>query len=91
MPQQLCGFLCLFLLLPCAEGKQQHRRPGLKGTYGAYGAPPRQQLPAASVEYVKTVLDLGKRYADGVLIYCHQDPVRAAGKYNIIKAGFKKH
>ncbi|MFD2886106.1 hypothetical protein [Chitinophaga cymbidii] len=47
------------------------------------------RLGASTPEYVKQVLDLSKQYADGVLIYCHQDPQKFSAKYNIIKEGFK--
>lgn len=48
------------------------------------------RLGQSSAAYVKEVLELGRRYANGVLIYCHQDPVRSSEKYNIIKTGFNK-
>jgi hypothetical protein len=48
------------------------------------------RLGPSTPEYVKNVLSLSKQYADGILIYCHQDPVTAAEKYNFIKAEFSK-
>jgi hypothetical protein len=48
------------------------------------------RLGPSSPEYVKNVLSLSKQYADGILIYCHQDPVSAAEKYNLIRDAFSK-
>lgn len=48
------------------------------------------RLGPSTPEYVKDVLSLSKQYADGILIYCHQDPITAAEKYNYIKAEFSK-
>ena len=47
-------------------------------------------LGASTPEYLKDVLTAGRKSADGVLIYCHQDPVKASGKYQIIKEGFRR-
>jgi hypothetical protein len=47
------------------------------------------RLGASSPEYVKQTLEQSKQHADGVLIYCHQDPVKFSAKYNIIKEGFR--
>ncbi len=41
-------------------------------------------------EYVQEVIDASLKHADGVMIYTNQDPVKNAGKYNIIKSAFKK-
>ena len=46
-------------------------------------------LGASTPEYVKEVLTAGRKCADGVLIYCHQDPIKSAAKYKVIKKGFK--
>jgi hypothetical protein len=43
-----------------------------------------------TAEYVKEVLARGMRSADGVLIYCHQDPEQFPAKYKVIKEGFAK-
>ena len=48
------------------------------------------RLGASTPEYVKDVLEAGRKCADGVIIYCHQDPVKSAEKYQIIKKGFKR-
>lgn len=47
-------------------------------------------LGASTPEYVRDVLNTGLDYADGVLIYCHQNPVKDPEKYAIIKEGFGK-
>ena len=47
------------------------------------------RLGASTPEYVRDVLTAGRKYADGVFIYRHQDPVKYAEKYQIIKKGFK--
>jgi hypothetical protein len=46
------------------------------------------KLGATTPEYVKSVLEVGKKSANGVFIYKHQDPVLSAEKYRIIKEGF---
>ncbi|MRG48340.1 hypothetical protein GFS24_24705 [Chitinophaga sp. SYP-B3965] len=48
------------------------------------------RLGESTADYVKDVLAFSKQYADGVLIYCHQDPVRNAAKYNIIREGLNR-
>lgn len=48
------------------------------------------RLGASSPAYVKEVLALSLQHADGVLIYCHQDPQQFTEKYNIIKEGFNE-
>lgn len=48
------------------------------------------RLGQSTPEYVKNVLSLSKQYADGTLIYCHQNPVTAEEKYNLIKSAFSK-
>lgn len=47
------------------------------------------RLGASTPEYLKDVISAGRKSADGVLIYCHQDPVKSPAKYLIIKEGFK--
>lgn len=47
------------------------------------------RLGGSTPEYVKDVLEAGLKSADGVMIYCHQDPVKSAEKYQIIKEGFQ--
>ena len=48
------------------------------------------KLGASTPEYVKDVLTAGMKYADGVFIYRHQDPVKNAEKYQIVKKGFRR-
>jgi hypothetical protein len=48
------------------------------------------RLGASTPEYVKDVLTAGRKSADGIFIYRHQDPVKNAEKYKIIKEGFKR-
>ncbi len=64
-------------------------KPGMPVFVDIY-ATAHSRLGASTPEYVRQVLEYSKRYADGVLIYCHQDPVRSAAKYNIIKEGFAR-
>ncbi len=45
-------------------------------------------LGDSTPEYVRTALAAGRQSADGVLIYCHQDPVRYPEKYKTIQEGF---
>lgn len=47
------------------------------------------RLGPSTPEYVKDVILYGRKHADGVMIYCHQDRVKAADKYQAIKEGFK--
>ncbi len=45
-------------------------------------------LGRSTPEYVRQVMTSGKSCADGVLVYCHQDPVLNPEKYQIIKQLF---
>ena len=47
------------------------------------------KLGPSTPGYVKEVLATGRRTADGVFIYKHQDPLTSADKYQIVKKGFK--
>lgn len=47
------------------------------------------KLGATTSEYVKEVLRMGRKVADGVIIYTLQDPKKHPEKYNIIKQGFQ--
>lgn len=62
-------------------------KPGMPVFVDIY-ATAHSRLGPSTPEYVKQVLEFSKLYADGVLIYCHQDPVKSAEKYNVIKEGF---
>ncbi len=46
------------------------------------------RLGATTPEYVEQAMLAGKRAADGVMIYCHQDPQKNPEKYQIIKRLF---
>ena len=46
-------------------------------------------LGKSTPEYVKQVMINGKRYADGVFIYCHQGKKNAPEKFRIIKQLFR--
>lgn len=62
-------------------------QPGFPVLIDIY-ATAHSRLGPSTPEYVQEVLRLGKQFADGVLIYCHQDPATAPEKYNYIKEGF---
>lgn len=38
--------------------------------------------------YVQELIRAGRKSADGVMIYCHQDPAKYPEKYRVIRAGF---
>lgn len=46
------------------------------------------RLGATTPEYLEEAMVAGRRAADGVMIYCHQDPEQNAAKYQIIKRLF---
>jgi len=46
------------------------------------------RLGGSTVEYVQEVVKRGLRCCDGVLIYCHQNPIKNAEKYQVIKTEF---
>lgn len=46
------------------------------------------KLGATTPEYVEKVIDYGGQFADGVLIYCHPNPVTFQEKYSIVKDAF---
>lgn len=46
------------------------------------------QLNDSAPEYVEEVMKLGRRHADGVLIYCHQYEDQSPDKYRVIKKVF---
>jgi hypothetical protein len=46
------------------------------------------RLGPSTPEYVREAMIAGHRAADGVMIYCHQDPVKDPEKYQIIKELF---
>ena len=46
------------------------------------------RLGATTPEYVEQAMIAGHRAADGVMIYCHQDPQKDPEKYQVIKRQF---
>lgn len=46
------------------------------------------RLGATTPEYVEEAMQAGHRAADGVMIYCHQDPQKNPEKYQIVKRVF---
>ncbi|MEL7587560.1 MAG: hypothetical protein AAGU19_12670 [Prolixibacteraceae bacterium] len=46
------------------------------------------RLGDSTPEYVGEVIQAGRQFADGVFIYCHQDPKKSPAKYKVIKKGF---
>jgi hypothetical protein len=48
------------------------------------------RLGATTPEYVEKAMIAGHRAADGVMIYCHQDPEKNPEKYQIIKRQFSQ-
>lgn len=61
--------------------------PGIPIVVDVY-ATAHSQLGASTPEYVRDVMEAGRRSADGVLIYCHQDKVKDAAKYEVIRKAF---
>ena len=47
-------------------------------------------LGNSTPEYVREVMTLARKHADGVLVYCHQDKGKAPEKYEIISECFHK-
>lgn len=47
------------------------------------------RLGATTPEYLSEAMQAGHRVADGVMIYCHQDPKANAVKFEIIKRNFR--
>lgn len=48
------------------------------------------RLGASTAEYVEKVMNFGHACADGVMVYCHQDPRKNEEKYGVIKRLFSK-
>jgi hypothetical protein len=48
------------------------------------------RLGATTPEYVEQAMVAGKRAADGVMIYCHQNPEKNPEKYQIIRQLFRR-
>jgi hypothetical protein len=52
-------------------------------------ASPHTGMPPTTPAYVKTVMEEGRRSADGVHVYRHQDRQKEPEKYEIIKQLFR--
>ncbi len=61
--------------------------PGFPVILDVY-ATAHSRLGASTPEYVEQVMRAGLLNADGVMVYCHQDPVRNPEKYQKIKQVF---
>jgi hypothetical protein len=61
--------------------------PGFPVVLDIY-ATAHSRLGATTPEYVEQAMIAGHRAADGVMIYCHQDPQKEPEKYQIIKKQF---
>lgn len=53
-------------------------------------ATPHSRLGASTPEYVGEVIRAARATADGVMIYCHQDPRKQPQKYRVIRDEFRK-
>lgn len=62
-------------------------RPGLPVVIDVY-ATRHSSLGDSTPEYVAAVLAAGRAAADGVMVYCHQNPKTQAGKYAVIRRAF---
>jgi len=47
-------------------------------------------LGSSMPQYVQAVIEAGLKSADGIFIYCHQNPERLPDKYEVIKKEFKR-
>jgi hypothetical protein len=66
---------------------RQRLGPGLPIIVDVY-ATKHSRLGDSTPEYVRQVMETGRKCADGVLIYCHQDKVTNAAKYEVLKSTF---
>jgi hypothetical protein len=62
-------------------------RPGLPVIIDIY-ASRHSTLGDSTADYVTDVLAAGRLHADGVLIYCHQNPASQPAKYAALRRGF---
>jgi len=62
-------------------------RPGLPVIIDVY-ATRHSSLGASTPAYVGAVLEAGRAHGDGVIVYCHQNPVTEAEKYAATRAAF---
>ena len=61
--------------------------PGFPVLIDVY-ATAHSSLGSTTPEYVREVMTAGREYADGVMVYCHQDPKLYPEKYHIVKELF---
>src|ERR1035441_3783624 len=89
-PQPAQRFKPVEFLLWCAKQRSspEIRIPGLPPSPLHVYATAHSKLGKSTPEYVRQVMTSGKDSADGVLIYCHQDPKLDPEKYQIIKELF---
>lgn len=62
-------------------------RPGLPVIIDVY-ATRHSSLGASTPAYVASVLEAGRAHGDGVIVYCHQNPVTEAEKYEATRRVF---
>lgn len=62
-------------------------RPGFPVVVDVY-ATAHSKLGASTPEYVEKVLSAGRACADGVTVYCHQDPVKQRAKHEAARRAF---
>ena len=62
-------------------------RPGLPVVIDVY-ATRHSSLGDSTPDYVAAVLAAGRACADGVMVYCHQNPKTQAAKYAVIRRAF---
>lgn len=62
--------------------------PGLPVIIDVY-ATRHSSLGASTPAYVAAVLSAGRAHGDGVIVYCHQNPVTEAEKYAATRAAFE--
>lgn len=62
-------------------------RPGLPVVIDVY-ASRHSSLGDSTPDYVAAVLHAGRAVADGVMVYCHQNPKTQAAKYAVIRRAF---
>ena len=64
-------------------------RPGLPVIVDVY-ATAHSKLGASTPEYVEQVLASGRACADGITVYCHQDPVKQRAKHEAARRVFRQ-
>lgn len=64
-------------------------KPGMRVLLDVYSTA-HSRLGASTPQYVRDVVAEGRKYADGVLIYTHPNPVKESEKYVYVKEQFSK-